>query len=66
MRLQRNVSPLSRPVMLSVRLMQPVSTWLERGIRLFSFRTPAALWIRLAAFLPYAENVTGITLHPSE
>jgi hypothetical protein len=25
-----------------------------------------ALWIRLAAFLPYAGNVTGFTLLPSE
>jgi hypothetical protein len=38
----------------------------QRGIRFFSFRTPAALWIRLAAFLPYAGNVTGIILLPSE
>ena len=63
---QGNVCPLSRPVMLSVWLTQPVSTSLQRGIRFFSFRTPAALWIRLAAFLPYAGNVTGITLLPSE
>jgi len=63
---QGNVCPLSRPVMLSVWLTQPVSTSLQRGIRFFFFRTPAALWIRLAAFLPYAGNVTGITLLPSE
>jgi hypothetical protein len=63
---QGNVCPLSRPVMLSVWLTQPVSTSLQRGIRFFSFRTPAALWIRLAAFLPYAGNVTGIILLPSE
>jgi len=63
---QGNVCPLSRPVMLSVWLTQPVSTSLQRGIRFFSFRTPAALWIRLAAFLPYAGNVTGINLLPSE
>ena len=62
----KEVSPLSRPVMLSVWLTQPVSTSLQRGIRFFSFRTPAALWIRLAAFLPYAGNVTGITLLPSK
>lgn len=49
---QGNVCPLSRPVMLSVWLTQPVSTSLQRGIRFFSFRTPATLSIGLTAFLP--------------
>src|SRR6516162_5380818 len=55
------VCPLSRPVMLSMWLTQPISTPLQRGIRFFSFRISATLSFRLTAFLPFSGNVTGLS-----
>ena len=56
----REVCPLSRPVMLSVNLTQPVSAPLQNSIRFLPDLIPAPPSISLATSLPLPGSATGL------
>jgi hypothetical protein len=60
MKHREEVSPLSRPVMLSMWMTQPISAPLQGDIRFFSDLLPASLSIGLAASLPLSKSGTGL------
>src|SRR5262249_47313307 len=60
---QRDVSPLSREVML--RWAQPLSTPLQDGLRFFPPPMPARLWAHLAARFPSRETYGVAMFHLS-
>src|SRR5260370_7849779 len=58
------VSPLSRPVMLSMWTTQPISAPLQSDIRFFSDLLPASPSIGLAASLPLSRPDTVLPSSP--
>jgi len=56
----REVCPLSRPVMLSMELTQPISAPLRNSLRFLPDLIPASPSIGLATSLPLAGGATGL------